>query len=61
MNHYVHDFDMVIPVYSDKEDPDTLTDEELVAAFRRRVENLLNNPSEITEALGHIATNDLRI
>ena len=61
MKRYVHDYDIVIPVYSDMEDADAIPDQEIIDAFKRRVGDLLRNPSEIIEAVGHIASNDLNI
>lgn len=61
MKRYVHDYDMVIPVYSDTEDADAIPEQEIIEAFKKRVGYLLANPNEIIEAVGHIASNDLNI
>ena len=49
---------MVIPIYSNDPDPNTLTKEEIINAFRDRVNYLLANEDEIEQALGFMDTHD---
>ena len=55
---YSHDHDLIIPIYSNSDDPNNLTREEIIMAFTERVNYLLKNPEEIPDALGHIETHD---
>jgi len=55
---YSHDHDMVVPIYSNDPDPNSLTKEEIIKAFRDRVNYLLANEDEIEQSLGFMDTHD---
>ena len=53
---YIHDFDFVFTVPSFQADPDKVTADEIVAQFKRTLNNMEN--WEIFERSGHVQTID---